>query len=55
LRRKCFIKKPEKRRLFHIKMNLKEMRCKGVDWLHLAKERDLQQALLNVAVNPQIA
>jgi hypothetical protein len=49
-----FIKKTEKRRPFRIKMDLKEMKYKSVDWLHLPKERNWQQALLNVAVNPQI-
>jgi hypothetical protein len=37
----------------NIKMDLKEMRCKGVDWLHLAEERDQLQELVNLVVNPQ--
>jgi hypothetical protein len=37
----------------NIKIDLKEIRCKGMDWLHLA-ERDQFQALVNILVNPQI-
>jgi hypothetical protein len=32
----------------NINIDLKEIRCKGMDWLHLAEERDQLQALVNV-------
>jgi hypothetical protein len=31
----------------NIKMDLRELRCVGMDWIHLAEDRDLWRALVN--------
>jgi hypothetical protein len=33
----------------NIKMNLKELGCKGVDWIHVGQERVKKSALINMA------
>jgi hypothetical protein len=35
-------------------MDLKEIRCEGVDWIHLAQDRDKWRAVLNTAMSLQI-
>jgi hypothetical protein len=32
-------------------MNLKEIGCEGLDWIHLAQERGLWRALVNTVMN----
>jgi hypothetical protein len=34
-------------------MGLKEIRCEGVDWIHLAQDWDKWQTLVNMVVNLQ--
>ena len=38
----------------HIKMDLQEMGCGGVDWIDLAQDRDRWWALVNAAVNIRV-
>jgi len=33
--------------LYNISMDLREIRREGVDWMHLAQDRDQSQALVN--------
>jgi hypothetical protein len=35
-------------------MDLKEIRCEGVDWIHLARNRDEWQVLANTAMNLRV-
>jgi hypothetical protein len=35
----------------NIKMKFKEIRCEGVDWIHLAQYRDQWWALVNMVMN----
>jgi hypothetical protein len=38
----------------YIIMGLTEIGWEGVDWMHLAQDRDQQQALLNTSVNLRV-
>jgi hypothetical protein len=38
----------------NIKMDLSETGLEGVDWIHLAKDRDLWQALVNKVMILQV-
>jgi hypothetical protein len=51
---------PEGKRLFgrprlrwedNIKLELQEVGCGGMDWIHLAQDRDRWRALVNVVMN----
>jgi hypothetical protein len=55
--------KPEGKRLLgrlrhrwedNIRINLRERGWEGVDWIHLAQDRDQWQALVNTIMNIQI-
>jgi hypothetical protein len=35
----------------NIRMNLRERGLEGVDWMHLAQDRDQQQAFVNMVMN----
>jgi len=37
-----------------IQMDLREIGWEGVDWLHLAEDRDQWQALVNMVMNFQV-
>jgi hypothetical protein len=37
-----------------IKMDLREMEWGGMDWIHLAQDRDQWQALVNIVMNLQV-
>jgi hypothetical protein len=52
--------KPERKRQFgrsrrkwddNIRMDLREIRCEHVDWIHLAQDRDQWRAALNTVMN----
>jgi hypothetical protein len=52
--------KPEGKRLFvrptrrwedNSRMNLKEIRCEGVDWMHLAQDRAQWRNLVDTVMN----
>jgi len=35
-------------------MDLREVGCEGVDWMHLAQDRNQWQALVNTGMNVQV-
>jgi len=43
-----------RRRWENIRMDLRETGWEGVDWMHLAQDRDLGLALVNTVMNLQI-
>jgi hypothetical protein len=43
--------KPRRRREDNIKMDLREIGFGDVDWIHLAQDRDMWQALVNMVMN----
>jgi hypothetical protein len=45
------LRRPRHRWEDNIKMDLREIRFEGVDWIHLAQNRDHQQALVNMVMN----
>jgi hypothetical protein len=38
----------------NIRMDLRERRCVGVDWIHLAQDRDRWRVLVNTVMNLRI-
>jgi hypothetical protein len=42
--------RPRRRWENNIKMDLQEARCEGMDWIHLAQERDRWRALVNAVM-----
>jgi hypothetical protein len=61
---KVLIRKPEGKRPLgrnrhrwenNIKLDLKEIRCDGIDWNHLARDRDQWWAHVNTIMNLQIS
>jgi hypothetical protein len=59
---KIVVEKPEekrslgkpKQRLLHIRTDLRETGWEGVDWNHLAQDRDQLRALLNTVMNLRV-
>ena len=58
------IGRPEEKRPFgtprrswkdNIKKDIQEVRWRGVDWIHLARDRDRWWALVNTVMNLQVA
>jgi hypothetical protein len=39
----------------NIKMDLKEMRWEGMDWIHMAQDRNKLQAVVNIIIYFQAA
>jgi glycine cleavage system protein P-like pyridoxal-binding family len=52
------VRKPRRRgrcRWEHnIRMNLREIGWEGVDWIHMAQDREQCQALVNIVMNLQV-
>jgi hypothetical protein len=38
----------------NIKIDLREIGCEGMDWIHLAQDRDHSQALVNTVMTLQV-
>jgi hypothetical protein len=60
---KIFVRKPKRKRppsiprnRWHdnIRMDLKEIGLQGVDWIHLAQDRDQWWSLVNTVMNLQV-
>jgi hypothetical protein len=47
--------KPSPRRVDNIKMDLKNIEREGMDWIHLAEDRDQWRARVNMVMNLQVA
>jgi hypothetical protein len=39
---------------YNTKMALQEIRCRGMDWINLAQDRDQWQVLVNMVLNLQV-
>jgi hypothetical protein len=48
------LERPRHRWKDGIKMDLREIGCRGVEWMHLAQDRDRWQALVNVVMNLRV-
>jgi hypothetical protein len=48
---KTLLERPRRRWKDNIKMDLKEIWVKGVDWTHLAQDRGRRRALVNMVMN----
>ena len=46
---------PRRRWVDTIKMDLKEVRCWGMDWMELAQDRDRCRALVNAVMNFRVS
>ena len=46
--------RPKLRWEVNIKMDLKEMKFGGMDWIELAQDRDIWRALVNAVMNPRV-
>jgi hypothetical protein len=46
--------RPRRRWVDNIKMDLKEMRWDGTDWIDLAQDRDQWRALVNTVINLRV-
>jgi hypothetical protein len=38
----------------NIKMHLREIHCKGIEWIHLAQDKDQWRAVVNMVMNLRI-
>jgi hypothetical protein len=48
------IRKPRRRWVDNIKIDLREIGCDGIDWNDLAQDRDKWRALVNTAMNLRV-
>jgi hypothetical protein len=51
---KTSLRRPRHRWEDNIKINLMEIGLEGVDWIHLAQNREWWQALVNIVMNLQV-
>jgi len=51
---KSLLGRPWNRWEDHIKVNLKEVRCEGMDWIDLTQEKDKWWALVNAVMNLRV-
>jgi hypothetical protein len=60
---KILVRKPEKKRPFrrprhkwedNIRMDLRDIRWEGVDWIHMVLDKDQCQAVVNTVMNLQV-
>jgi hypothetical protein len=47
------LERPRRRWEDVIKMDLREIGCRGVEWIHLAQDRDRWRAVVNAVMNPR--
>jgi hypothetical protein len=47
--------RPRRRWVDNIKMNLKEIKCNGMDWIELAQDRDQWRALVDTVINLRVS
>jgi hypothetical protein len=47
--------RPRRRWVDNIKMDLGEIEWDGMDWIHLAKDRDQRRALVNTVMNLRVS
>jgi len=47
--------RPRRRWEDNIKMEIKEVRCKGTGWIRVAQDRDRWRALVNAVMNLRVA
>jgi hypothetical protein len=52
--RKSQLRKSRRRWVDNIKMDFKEVGCRGIDWIELAQDRDRWWALVNAVTKLQI-
>jgi hypothetical protein len=48
------LRRPRRRWVDNIKMDLREIGCDGMDWIDLAQDRDQWRALVNTVMNLQV-
>jgi hypothetical protein len=46
--------RPRRRWVDNIKMDLREIGWNGIDWIHLAQNRDERRALVNMVMNLRV-
>jgi hypothetical protein len=47
--------RPRRRWVYNIKMDLREIRWDGMDWIYLARDRDQWRDLVNTVMNLRVA
>jgi len=48
------LRRPRRRREDNIKMDLQDVGCEGMEWSHVAQDRDRWRALVNVVMNLRV-
>jgi hypothetical protein len=48
------LRRPRSRQEDNIKMDVRKVGLEGVDWIHLAQDRDRWWVLMNTVMNPQV-
>jgi hypothetical protein len=47
--------RPRRKWVDNIKIDLREIGCVGMDWIHLAENRDQWRALVNTVINIRVS